>query len=235
MRCLSRTVLAFGALALLAPAAPSQQSPGGPFSGGGVWVMLLNKDVQKELKLGDEQVTKAAKVSQDVVQKHREELTRLTGPGAALHGDEAQLKKQVKLSRMVTDEVVEGMGDSLKPEQAKRFKQLALQQNIQLSGAGVFQDSEVDKALKLTDKQKEQLKGLTEDLQKKQQSAVKDAKGNYQEMFKMLGTVNKESVEGVVKTLTEDQKKTWKDLLGEPFEFKTGPAPVPPPKPSGTK
>jgi hypothetical protein len=233
MRRLSTAVLAFGALALLVPVAPAQQPPTGPYAGAGLWVLLLNKDVQKELKLNDEQVAKAAKVSQEIVQKHREDLTRLTGAGLGQVADEGQLKKQVELARKVTDETVEGMGDSLKPEQVKRFKQIAVQQTVRLAGAGVFLDPEVDKDLKLTDKQKEDLKKTVEDQQKKHLSALKDAGGNPLDVFKKLGTINKDSVEDVVKTLTDDQKKTWKELTGEPFEFKTGSSPVPPPKPGG--
>jgi hypothetical protein len=232
MRSPSKAVLAFGALALLAHAAAAQQPPGGPF-GGGLQALLLSKDVQKELKLSDEQVAKAMKLAQEMVQKYGEELILLRMPVAGLGGEEGKIKKQVELSRKVTDEMVEGMGDSLKPEQVKRFRQLALQQTIRTSGAGVFLDPEVDKALKPSDKQKEELKSITDDLQKKQQDVVKQAKGNYLELFKKLAAVNKESMESAEKLLNEDQKKTWKDLTGEPFEFKTGLTPVPPSKSGG--
>ena len=90
---------------------------------------------------------------------------------------------------------------------------------------GLFSNKDVQKALKLTDKQKEDLKGKIEELRKKQTSALKDAGTDPMELFKKQAALGSESVEGAVKLLTDDQKKAWKDLVGEPFEFKTEKAP----------
>jgi hypothetical protein len=222
MRFLCNTFLVLGATGLLVSALRAQQPPGGTA------ILLSNKDVQKELKLSDEQTAKASKVAQAIAQKHQEELFKFLNPVAMLSG-EGDMKKQLELSRKLTDEVVEGMGDTLKPEQVQRYKQLALQQAVELAGAGVFLDPELSKALKLTDKQKEDLKGIADDLPKKRQGLFKDAKGGFAEVFKKVATLNKESVDEAVRSLTDDQKKTWKEMVGQPFDLKTSPLPSPSP------
>jgi hypothetical protein len=223
MRPVYKVILAVAALALLVRATPAQQ----PFGAGGVATLLASKDVQKELKLTDDQAAKASKVMPDIAQKHREDLAKLFLNPFPLTGDAEQVKKYVDTSRQVTDDTVSALGDSLKPEQVKRFKQLALQRTIQAVGAAVLMDPEAEKALKLTDKQKEDVKAAVDDLRKKEQAAIKDLKGDPADAFKKLGALNKESVEGIVKSFTDDQKKTWKDMVGDPFEFKAE-------KPGGT-
>jgi hypothetical protein len=187
--------------------------------------MLSNKDVQKELKLSDEQAAKAMKVMQEAARKHMDELRQVVSVPFPVVAGEEQLKKYLELSRQLTDETVTGLGDSLKPEQAKRFKQLALQQTITSVGIAAFTDADVGKALKLTDKQKEEIKGQVEELRKKQTSTLKGASGDPAELFKKQGALCRESVEGAVKHLTDDQKKAWKDLVGEPLEFKAEKSP----------
>jgi hypothetical protein len=223
MRPVFKVFMIGAAVALLVPALPAQPPGFGP--GGGVLGLFSNKDVQKELKLSDEQVAKGNKAMQEAARKHQADLARvLASPFPVAAGDE-QLKKYLELSRQLTDDAVSGLGDSLKPEQAKRLKQIALQQTIHTVGAGIFLDPDVDKALKLTDKQKEDLKGKIEELRKKQTSALKDAGTDPMELFKKQAALGSESVEGAVKLLTDDQKKAWKDLVGEPFEFKAEKAP----------
>jgi hypothetical protein len=65
MRFLCSTILVLGTAGLLDSAARAQQL------GGGSAVLLANKDLQKELKVSDEQAAKASKVAQAVVQNTR--------------------------------------------------------------------------------------------------------------------------------------------------------------------
>jgi hypothetical protein len=150
-------------------------------------------------------------------------------PAAMLSG-EGDLKKQAELSRKLTDETLERMGDTLKPEQVQRHKQISLQQMTEREGASIFLDPEVEKPLKLTDKQKEELKAASDGLLKNRQAAFKDAKGGFAEVFKQVAALNKECVEDAVKSLTDEQKKVWKDMVGQPSELKSSPGPSPSPE-----
>ena len=44
--------------------------------------------------------------------------------------------------------------------------------------------------------------------------------GDPQENRKKMQTLQKETMEKVSAVLTDDQKKTWKEMTGEPFEVK---------------
>lgn len=222
MRFLCQAFLVLGAGGLLVSALAAQPPSGVPP------ILLANKEVQNELKLTSDQAAKVPKVVQSVAQKHQEELLRFMNPVALLSG-EGDMKKQTELSRKLTDEVIEGMGDTLKPEQVQRYKQLALQQEVARLGAGVFLGPDLDKDLKLTDKQKDEIKAIAEGLPKKRQAAFKDAGGGFGEGFKKIATLNKESVDEATKSFTDDQKKTWKEMIGAPFELKSAPSPSQPP------
>ena len=50
-----------------------------------------------------------------------------------------------------------------------------------------------------------------------------EAKGDFKERFaafRKIGELRKETYEKIAKSLTDDQKKTWKDLGGKEFEIK---------------
>ncbi len=109
----------------------------------------------------------------------------------------------------------------LKPEQAKRLKQI----EVQSAGLAAFSKEDVQAALKLTDAQKTTVKGAVDDMQKDVQDLMKDAQGDREKMtaaFKKIQDLRTDAVEQVVKGLSEDQKKTWKDLTGDKFEVAIG-------------
>lgn len=121
---------------------------------------------------------------------------------------EEQLKKYEELQK-------KALADSLSPEQLKRLKQIQLQQR----GAQAFQDPEVQTALKMTDEQKEKVKTIAEDARKDMGELFKNAGGgNREEAMKKFAAFRKEVMDKTTSVLTDDQKKSWKDMVGEPFE-----------------
>ncbi|HMC90517.1 MAG TPA: hypothetical protein VKI17_13265, partial [Gemmataceae bacterium] len=47
--------------------------------------------------------------------------------------------------------------------------------------------------------------------------------GDQAEARKKMAAVQKETMEKITAVLTDDQKKTWKEMTGEPFEYKPDP------------
>src|SRR5439155_2091673 len=116
------------------------------------------------------------------------------------------------------------------PEQTKRLKQIELQQR----GADGLLQKDVEKALNLTDEQKEKIKTITEDARKEMQSLRPapgagrpggggGAGGPPQEFFKKMAMVRKETQDKAMAVLTAEQVKTYKELTGAPFEMKFEP------------
>src|SRR5262249_3970502 len=106
----------------------------------------------------------------------------------------------------------------LKPEQTKRLTQISRQQDVLRT---LTTDEEAGKALKLSDEQKEKLKGINDDITKDMRELFKSGmKGNFQEMQEKMAALRKEGKDKALKVLSDDQTKAWKDLVGEPFEVK---------------
>jgi hypothetical protein len=224
MRRLIGAALALAAAALLVPAALAQQDQQRPRRGGQGGGMLSrlfeNKDVQKELKLTDEQAEKAQKVAKDVADKHKDDFAKLQDVPM-----EERFAKMRELGQQVTDETIKDLSDTLKPEQIKRLKQIMLQMRVRSpfgGGVSVFLDPEVQKELKLTDKQKDDLKTMAEDARKEAQEIFQNAGGNRQEAGQKLRELQKEKMENAEALLTADQKKSWKDMQGDPVEIRLG-------------
>lgn len=123
------------------------------------------------------------------------------------------------VSKEFNDDATKALGEVLKPEQVKRLKQIELQQR----GSRAFVDEEVQKALKLTDEQKEKIKGIAEESGKQMRELFGGGQGNREEAFKKMQSLRKETNDKVQAVLSDDQKKAWKELTGEPFEVRFGP------------
>jgi len=213
MRIGLKTALILSLAFWLASAANGQPpfgGRGGPF-GGGRLMLLSNESVQKELKLSEEQIQKVKDTNEKIRDKHKDELAALR----KLDAQERREKGQ-ELFKTIGEETDKAMAEILKPEQAKRLKQISLQ----TMGSQAFNDEEVQKGLNLTDDQKDKIKTLNEDLGSEIGSIFKNAQGNFQEAGKKAATLRKETLEKVLALLTDDQKKSWKEMTGEPFEVK---------------
>src|SRR5262249_54867357 len=132
-------------------------------------------------------------------------------------GDLAKLRDlepdmQVALLQKVDDEITKAIAEILKPEQVKRLKQIERQQAI----VQYFNSAEVAKDLKLTDDQKGTIRDV---FSQYQQDVTRLAFGGGldQESEKKL---TKAALAASVEVLTDDQRKAWKELIGEPFELK---------------
>jgi hypothetical protein len=211
MNSFCRTIFALGLAALLGGTVLAQQPqrPGrGAGRGGGVAALLGNESVQKELKMDQDQTDKVKAAVQKVQDNHKDDFAKVR----ELTGDEQRTKRE-ELNKTVTDEVLTAAGDILKPEQIKRLKQIELQQ----AGSRAFTRADVQKALALKDDQKDTIKTIAEDAAK----AMRDLSPGGQrtpETREKIAALRKETLEKVQAVLTDDQKKTWKDMTGEAFE-----------------
>ena len=179
--------------------------------GGGGSALLMLPDVQQELKMTEEQVTKAKEASQGVREKFKDAFAQLKDTPK-----EQRREKLQEVMKQVSDETNKALKDVLKPEQTARLKQIELQSK----GAEAFADPETAKAINLTDEQKEKIKTLRDDASKEMRETIQGAQGNIQEAMTKIQTLRKDTLEKITATLTDAQKKSWKTMTGEPFQFK---------------
>jgi len=184
---------------------------GGGFMGGATGdALLANKSVQDELKLSDAQkkdIKTASDARQEAFRKAREDKDQ-----------EGVQKAQQDFTKAMT-KVREG----LKSDQRKRLVQIEVQLATKNNSVRIFNNPDIQKALNLTEKQKKTLKSTLSDLDKDTKELFEDAKGDFKKLRGMrekMTEMNKEAFTTVTKTLTDEQKKTWKTLGGEKFEGK---------------
>jgi Spy/CpxP family protein refolding chaperone len=206
MRTFGKTILALGALCLLAGQAHAQ-GRGGFGMGGGI-ALYTNTGVQKELKFTDDQTSKVREIVTDIRGKYQDKLQEAR---------QAQDREQMtKLNTEMSAEVKKAMAEVLKPEQIKRFSEIQMQQ----MGAMAFGSPDVQKKITLTDDQKDKIKGINDDAQAQRREIMQGFQDDREGTMKKLADFNKELLGKVTALLTDDQKKTWKEMTGEPFEVK---------------
>ena len=116
------------------------------------------------------------------------------------------------LRKKLNDAVEKAVPDILKADQVKRLDQL----KVQAAGLQAFAKDDVVTALKLTDDQKDKIKTLSDDAAREMRELRQGGGG--QGAFQKIAAMRKETLDKVQSVLTADQKKTWKDMTGDPFE-----------------
>jgi len=211
MRGCFKAALAFGLVAALSSSAMAQGGRGGFGMGqGGPVFLLSNASVQKELKLDTAQVEKVTELGT----KTREKMAGLREQLTDLQGQE-RMTKQQELMKPINEEAMKTAATILKPEQVKRLTQIELQQR----GAMALSDPAIAKKLDITDEQTAKVKKILAD-QQSEMGEIRQAAGNdFASMMPKITALRKETNTKVMALMTEDQKKTWKEMTGEPFEI----------------
>ena len=79
----------------------------------------------------------------------------------------------------------------------------------------------MERTLKLSDDQKSKLRALGVDFARQARPLFRrGAQGSFETRLKKMTDLNKQAMEKSVGILDADQKKTWKELIGEPFEIR---------------
>jgi len=194
-------------LSLASAVQAQRQRPGGFGGGMGVGGLLQNESVQKELNITDEQKTKLKDALTKVRDDHKDDA-------AKIRDRETAREERQKLMKAINDDVNKAVSGILDAKQTKRLKQI----NLQVQGAFAFANPEVQAKLKLTDEQKGKIKDISEEAGKKMRELFQG--GFNEETQKKLAEQRKDTLEKISGVLTAEQKKTWQEMTGKPFEIK---------------
>ena len=160
-------------------------------------LLLAAPSIRKELKLTDEQNQKIHKIVKESHDKYP--------------------RQPIKATQDARDRVNKALPDILSAEQVKRLKQIKLQ----IDGVAAFTKPDVQQKLKLTDKQKEEMQTLSDDLKNDVRKTIQSA-ANLREKLESVRKVpalRKEAVQKAVAKLNDEQKKTWNEMTGDKFDF----------------
>jgi len=216
MRTTIRSLVGMSLVALLA--APAFAQGRGGFGRGGfgsLYGLLGNASVQKELKLNDEQTGKAKDLSEKIGGEAREKFQGLQDLSP-----EERREKMMAINKETTEATIKAAGEFLKPEQITRLKQIS----YQARGAMAFSDAEVASKLNITDSQKSDIQTIVQESRGKMPTR-EDFNDDREAAMKKSAEVQKETLTQITAKLNDEQQKTWKELLGAPFEVKYEPRP----------
>jgi hypothetical protein len=219
MRTMFSTMFGLSLVALVASPAFAQGGRGfGMGGGGGVGMLIGNESVQKELKLDDSQLEKAKEFAEKAREKGREAREALQG----LEGEERRTKA-TEIAKEANEAAMKAFGDFLKPEQITRIKQISYQQQ----GARAFSDAEVAKKLSLTDAQKSDIQTIVQESMEGMRGLFSQDQSPEERTaaMKKMTELRKETLDKAAAKLNDEQQKTWKELIGAPFEVKFVPRP----------
>jgi hypothetical protein len=192
-------------------AAQSQQVGFGGF-GTGPTSLVNSKTVLADIKATDEQAAKLREWAKEFPAKQFAAMKDIQG---------APQKKAAAM----TAEAWKGIGEVLKPDQVKRLKQIELQ----AAGVTAFSRPEVVEALKFTDDQKAKIReaggtvfrtmvALREEFGATGFAPLNLEPAKKLEHDKKLAAINKEMRDAVETALTDEQKKKWKEMTGDPID-----------------
>jgi Spy/CpxP family protein refolding chaperone len=193
----------------------------GGFGGGGGLRMLRIPEVQQELKMTPDQISKIAD-EQQTVQDGMQDIMQNAGGNP----QDMTPAQRADLGQKIQDLNDKAVGDILTdPAQLKRYHELALQR----AGAGALAQKSVQDQLNLTDAQRKQIT----DIQTKSQAdaqAARQAAGDFQSMsdddrqkfFAKMTSITNDTNTKLMAVLTDSQKAQWKTMQGAPFTFPAG-------------
>jgi len=173
--------------------------PGFERFGGLTGQVTSNKDLQAELKITDEQ---------------KDKLKSLL---------EKQAADRQKVLEKLNEDARKEFESSLTSDQRTRLKQI----EVQNQGLRAFTTEANAKALAITDTQKTKIKAITDDANKVINETRREGFSGGFDMEKMaevnkkVQKLTKQAMAEISDTLTPDQQKSWKAMVGEPFDTST--------------
>jgi Spy/CpxP family protein refolding chaperone len=205
---------------------------GGDKQGSDPISFLLDDQVKKEVKFTDEQTAELKKVRDEVRDTTSSKLKAMGLEKLDTEGKKAKIKESGKEIEAIFKDSRAKIDKIIKPDQAKRLKEIALQRY----GWGPLTSELFSTDLKLTDKQKADLKTIGEQMQAKNSTGWELPTGDEANKTKILND-NRKRMEAILKdvneqslaVLTPEQKSSLDKLKGSPFAYTT-PAPGMPAK-----
>ena len=188
--------------------------------GGNLLGLLRREQIQKELKLSEEQVTKVGEVGQ----KYREEMRPKWTALREIEDREQRRAKMTELTEQSEEKSRNQLREVLAREQMIRLYQIRLQIRGPVYG---LNHKFIAGRLKLTPEQREKAAQIQKDSQQKTREAFQGMRGLSQEerrqkmseVREKLGKIRSDAAEQVLSVLTAQQKEQFEKLKGEKFEL----------------
>ena len=186
------------------------------FSRGSLLGLLRLEQVQKEMKLSEEQTAKVKELVEKLGAEMREQYTALREIE-----DRAQRRaKMTELRDQFDNKVREQLHDVLEREQMMRLYQIRMQVRPVVDSLA---NRYVVRRLELTEEQQKKVAEIAKETQAKQSElfgAMRDASDEQRsEAFQKLRQVRSDADEKALAVLTAEQKEAFENMKGEKIEL----------------
>lgn len=197
---------------------PARRSRGGGGSRGSLLGLVSRAQVQKEMKLNEEQIGKVKKVVEALTAEMRKEY-------APLRDIEDRAKRSAKMAELRAQfdtKARKQLAAAVSKEQMIRLHQIRLQARPVLESLG---EKFIADKLKLTDEQKKKLAEINKDIQAERTklfSSMRDAtREKRSEAYAKYRELRTGADKKALEVLTAPQKKTFEELKGEAFKLES--------------
>lgn len=214
--------LVVGGAVVAATVAQAAEGPPRGFRGAAGRASLLRllriDQVQKELKLSEEDVAKVAQLREKLGAEMRESFSALR----EIEDREQRRAKMTELSNELDRKVREQLRDLLSREQMMRLYQIRMQLRPAVDS---LTNRFVARRLQLTEEQQEKLTEISKDVQAKRselRGSMRDATQEQRtEVFQKLRKIRAEADEKALGLLTAEQKEAFEKMKGKKVELPT--------------
>lgn len=166
---------------------------------------LSDPNVQKELKLSDDQISKLKDALGKVMDKYKDDIANFQRMSPS------EQQKKIEEIRDGGKKAVAGILDA---KQRKRYQQIEWQN----AGIGALSDPDLQKELKLSDEQKKKLAGIFSEAQKKAREMSQKPPATREEAQTRYEAFRKDLETKTNDVLNDEQKKNLKEMMGPPFK-----------------
>jgi Spy/CpxP family protein refolding chaperone len=211
---------AFLAAAQAQAAEGSRRGPGRGYGGSSLLSLLRREQVQKEMKLNEEQTAKVNQLVEKLGAEMREQFAALR----EIEDRDQRRAKMTELGDQFDDKVREQLRDVVEREQMMRLYQIRMQVR---PVADSLANRYVVRRLKLTEEQQKKVAEIAKESQAKQSelfAGMREASEEKRdEVLQKLRQVRSDADEKALAVLTDEQKKAFEEMKGEKIELEMGP------------
>ncbi len=191
---------------------------GGMFGRGGIFGLVTNEAVQKDLGLSTDEAAKTKTVADDFNTAFREAMGD-SGGRRGFQDPEVRAKMR-ETAKVTTEKFLPKLKDVLTAAQFTRLQQISWQ----AMGTEALSEPEVIKALPIATEQQEKIKTVNTEYDTKQQELFAAAfggggGGDREAMREKIQTLTKERETKVNELLTKDQLDKFASLKGKEFDL----------------
>lgn len=197
----------------------AEESRGGPrrgFSRGSLLGLLRLDQVQKEMKLNEEQTTKVKALVEKLGAEMREQYTALR----QIEDRQQRLTKMTELRDQYDQKVREQLRDVVPREQMMRLYQIRMQVRPVVDS---LSNRYVARRLELTEEQQKKVAEISKETQAKQSElfgAMRNASDEQRtEALQKLRQVRSDADEKALAVLTAEQREAFEKMKGEKIEL----------------